>query len=121
MMLLLSATLATLRIGAFGLANDALLLTHPEWSVIHPNWSSSLPRWRLRHYSIPCRRRVQNVIDRRFYRRKYDAAQTLAACSTTMRDETDLDKLTEALVAVVEETMQPAHVSLWLRKPERKA
>jgi hypothetical protein len=65
----------------------------------------------------PLRRRLQNIIDRRFYRRKYDAAKVVAAFSTTLRNEVDLDRLREQLVAVVQETMQPAHVSLWLRPP----
>jgi hypothetical protein len=62
----------------------------------------------------PLRHRMQEFIDRRFYRRKYDAAKTLAELGATLRDATDLDGLTEKVTGVIRKTVQPAHVSIWL-------
>lgn len=68
----------------------------------------------------PLRKRRQAIIDRRFYRKKYDAARTLAAFSATLRSEVNLNELGDHLLSIVEETMQPAYISLWLRTPERR-
>jgi hypothetical protein len=67
----------------------------------------------------PLRRHVQAFIDRRFYRRRYDARKTLASFSARLREETDLNRLGDELVSVVRAAVRPAHASLWLRQPRR--
>ena len=70
----------------------------------------------------PLRRRVQGLVDRRFNRRRHDAAQTIAAFSARLRDQVDLDTLSVELVTVVDQTMQPTQASLWLRpRPKEEA
>jgi len=70
---------------------------------------------------LPLRRRIQNAIDRRFYRRKYDAQRVFQAFALTARDETDLERLTAAILHVVDETLQPEFIGLWLRDPQARS
>ncbi len=108
----LTATLALIYIGLI-IALQFLLR-----GIIDQNNNIAIVGSTLAIYVLfqPLRRRIQHTIDRRFYRRKYDATRTLAAFSATLRAEVDLAQLSEQLVAVVEETMQPAHISLWINK-----
>jgi ADP-ribosylglycohydrolase len=112
---LLTTTLVTVYFGAIAAAQASFqALTgqqeQPQLAVV----ASTLA---IAALFIPLRQRIQSFIDRRFYRSKYDARKTLEAFSAKLRDETDLDALSDDLVGVVKETMHPVHVSLWLCSP----
>jgi hypothetical protein len=107
----LTATLATTYFGGIVLLQRFFVVLTGERSTLAVVVSTLL----IAALFAPLRRRIQSFIDRRFYRKKYDARKTLEAFSARLRDETDLQTLNNELVGVVTETMQPAHVSLWLR------
>jgi hypothetical protein len=107
----LTAALVLLYFGAIVVLQRIFVLLTGEKSTLAVVASTLL----IAALFTPLRRRIQSFIDRRFYRRKYDARKTLESFSAKLRDETDLGTLADDLVRVVRETMQPAHVSLWLR------
>jgi hypothetical protein len=109
----LSATLAALYFG--GVATTQAIFRTLTGQEQQPQLAMVASTLVIAALFNPLRRRIQSFIDRRFYRRKYDARKTLETFSATLREETDLQALNGELTRVVRETMQPAHVSLWLR------
>ena len=110
---LLSAMLVTIYFG--GVATMQLISRALTGQEQQPQFAVVISTLTIAALFNPLRHRIQSFIDRRFYRRKYDATKTLEGFSTKLRDETDLEVLRGDLLSVVRETMQPAHVSLWLR------
>jgi hypothetical protein len=108
---LLTATLVALYFAAIVVLQRVFVVLTGEQSTLAVVASTLL----IAALFNPLRRSIQGFIDRRFYRTKYNTRNTLEAFSAKLRDETDLDALSNDLVGVVRETMQPAHVSLWLR------
>jgi hypothetical protein len=107
----LTATLVAFYIGAIVLLQGVFVALTGQQSTLAVVASTLL----IAALFNPLRRRIQSFIDRRFYRRKYDAAKTLATFNSRLREETDLDSLSNEVLGVVRETMQPEHASLWLR------
>jgi hypothetical protein len=107
----LTATLVALYFGGIVVLQRVFVLLTGQKSTLAVVASTLL----IAALFTPLRRRIQAFIDRRFYRRKYDARKTLEAFSAKLRDETDLEALNAELARVVWETMQPTRVSLWLR------
>jgi hypothetical protein len=107
----LTVTLIALYFGVIVVTQRAFVLLTSERSTLAVVASTLL----IAALFTPLRRLIQGFIDRRFYRSKYDARKALEALSAQLRNETDLEALRDDLVGVVRETMQPAHVSLWLR------
>jgi len=107
----LTATLVALYLGGVVLLQRLLVLLTGQRSTLAVVASTLL----IAALFNPLRKGLQSFVDRRFYRRKYDAAKTLATFNSTLREETDLDSLRDEVLGVVRETMQPEHASLWLR------
>lgn len=113
----LSVTLALVYLG--GVASSQLAFRALSGQQQQPQLAIVVSTLAIAALFNPLRRRIQSFIDRRFYRGKYDAAKTLEDFGSKLRDDTDLDSLSEDLVGVVRKTMQPEQVSLWLRQPGR--
>lgn len=113
----LTATLALLYFGGVALL-QSLSRSLTGGQADQPQWAIVVSTLAIAALFQPLRHRIQGMIDRRFYRRKYDAARTLQDFGTRLRDEVDLGVLNQDLLDVVHETVQPVHASLWLRPPE---